>query len=365
MGKFLKKNWFVLLIIVIFAGISTYYIYDTNKGKLKGKKVDGEDVVYSISDEDVTATEFYDELTKSTGSNAYQVLFQKAVADASYKTTKSIRTEAESQASSIQSNYSSTYGSSADSQLASDLASSGYSDLTDYLITQIKLNKVTGEYAAAHFDELKIRKISYILIQFEDSSNVPDTPTADEQSRMDAVDKELDDGTDFADVATDLSEDTSTASNGGVLGIVDVNSSSSLDSTFLDTALSLDEGEVSDWVKSDSFGYFKIKCDASTPETLEADDTYESPYETLVTTYDTSLQNTAVWAKAQDLGIDFNGNDDIEKEIKAIYGADDEEDTEASASPEATSSAEASASAESTAESTAASTAAATAGGDN
>ena len=30
MGKFLKKNWFVALIIVIFACISVYYIYDTN-----------------------------------------------------------------------------------------------------------------------------------------------------------------------------------------------------------------------------------------------------------------------------------------------------------------------------------------------
>ena len=94
MGKFLKKNWFVLLIIVIFAVISTYYIYDTNKGKLKGKTVNGKDVVYSLSDGDVTADDFYDSLKKATGTNADVVLFQKAVANESYRTTKSIKKDA-------------------------------------------------------------------------------------------------------------------------------------------------------------------------------------------------------------------------------------------------------------------------------
>ena len=76
MGKFLKKNWFVALIIVIFACISVYYIYDTNKGKLKGKTSDGEDVVYSVNDTDETASQFYDDLYKSSGNNAALSLFQ-------------------------------------------------------------------------------------------------------------------------------------------------------------------------------------------------------------------------------------------------------------------------------------------------
>lgn len=345
MGKFLKKNWFVALIIVIFACISVYYIYDTNKGKLKGKTSDGEDVVYSVNDTDETASQFYDDLYKSSGNNAALSLFQKAVADSSYKTTKEIKKKAESQAESIKSNYSSSYGSSSETQLASDLASTGYTDLTDYLITQIKLNKVTGEYAANHFDDLQIREVSYILIKFTDSSNVTDTPTDDEQSRMDAVDQALSSGTSFSDAATQYSEDTSTASNGGLLGVIDKNTTS-LDSTFLSAALALNEGETSDWVKSSSFGYFKIYCDASTADTLESNGKVDSPYESLVSTYDTTLQNTAIWAKAQELGIDFNGNDDLEKEIKAAYGVeDDSSDASATASPEASASVSASASA--------------------
>lgn len=342
MGNFLKKNWFVALIIVIFACISVYYIYDTNKGKLKGKTANGEDVVYSINDTDVTASQFYDKLYTNNGSSAVLSLFEKAVADASFKTTNELKEQAATQADTITSNYAASYGSSYESELATAVAATGYESLEDYLLTQLKLNKVAGEYAANHFDELKIREISYILIQFEDSENVPETPTEDEQSRMDAVDKMLADGSTFAETASEYSEDTSTSANGGVLGVIDVNTST-LDATFLETALSLSEGEVSDWVKSDEFGYFKIMCNAATPETLESSENIAEPYESLVTTYDTTLLNSAIWEKAQSLGIDFKGNTDLENEVRAALGVEDvtnTETTEETAAPESSAEAE-------------------------
>lgn len=358
MGKFLKKNWFVALIVVIFTCISAYYIYDTNKGKLKGKTSDGEDVVYSVNDEDITASEFYDELYQSNGSTAVLTQFIKAVADQSYKTTEEIEEEAESQAESITSNYYSSYGSSYESYLASDLASTGYSTLTDYLITQIKLDKVTAEYAANHFDELQIREISYILISYEDSENITEEPTEDEQSRMDAVDEMLESGSSFADTAIEYSEDSSTAASGGVLGVIDVNSSDSLDSAFYEAAMALEEGEVSDWIVSEDYGYFKIMCNAATPESVEASENVTDPYESLVTTYDTTLETAAVWEKAESLGIDWKGNEDIEEEIKASFGVEDEEEEEET-EEDAESTAESTAEAESAAEATA------TSGGDD
>ena len=80
MLNFLKKNWFVGLIVLVFTGFSIFYIYDTNKGKLKGKTVNGEDVVYSINDEDVTISQFYDDLYKKNGTDSYlKVLLQTLV----------------------------------------------------------------------------------------------------------------------------------------------------------------------------------------------------------------------------------------------------------------------------------------------
>ena len=58
----LKENWFVVLVAVILIAAVGYYTYDTNKGKLPGKKVDGKDVVASIGDTDFFADDLYLEL---------------------------------------------------------------------------------------------------------------------------------------------------------------------------------------------------------------------------------------------------------------------------------------------------------------
>lgn len=325
MGKFLKKNWFVALLTVAFIGIISYYIYDTNKDKLKGKTNGGEDVVYEINGEDTTASMFYDELYQSNGTSNLITLFKKAVADASVSTTSSIKETASSQAASIRSSYQSSYGSAYESYLKSDLQSTGYSDLEEYLIEQQKINQVTANYAKEHFDELSIRQVSYILIKFDDTSNPTDEPTDAEQAKIDKVDAALKEGTSFADVAIENSEDSSTAPTGGDLGVIDKNSSA-LDTNFLQASLALNEGEVSEWVRSDSFGYFKIMCTASTAKTLEENNPNSDPYVSLVQNYDTTLENTAIYAKAEELGIDYGSNEEVQKVIEKYFNVTTEEE---------------------------------------
>lgn len=318
MGKFLKKNWFVVLLTICFTAIITFYIYDTNKDKLKGKTANGEDVVYEVDGVDKTADAFYDELYQKNGTSNLITLFKKAVADASVSTTSSIKETASSQAASIRSSYQSSYGSSYESYLQSDLLSTGYSDLEEYLIEQQKINQVSADYAKEHFDDLSIRQVSYILIEFDDTNNPTQDPTDAEKKKMDAVDAALKEGKSFSDAAIEFSEDTSTASTGGDLGVIDKNSSA-LDTNFLEASLALKEGEVSEWVRSDSFGYFKIMVTASTPETLEANNPSSDPYVSLVQNYDTTLENTAIWEKASELGIDFSGNEEVEAAVKKYF----------------------------------------------
>ena len=95
-------------------------------------------------------------------------------------------------------------------------------------------------------------------------------------------------------------------------------------------------------------------CTASTQKTLESNNTDTDPYLSLVQQYDTTLENTAIWKKAQELGIDFKGNDDIEKAIKSACNVTDDADkksTEATATPEATTTPETTATPESSTES--------------
>ncbi len=343
MGTFLKKNWFVSLIIVVFAAMTVFYIYDTNKGKLKGKTSGGEDVVYSIGDSDVTASQYYDDLYKTAGADTVVNLFQRAVADTAVKTTNEMKDAASSQAASIISNYSSSYGSSYESALAADLASTGFTDLEEYLLFEQKMDKIAADYAKANFDDLKIRRISYILIKYDDANNVTANPTEAEAAKMKAVDDMLASGKTFAETATQYTEDESAKESGGDLGVIDKNTSN-LDSVFFEEAMSLSEGQVSDWVKSPSFGYFKIMCTAATQKTLEEGFTDSDPYVSLVQGYDTTLALDALWEKAEELGIDFKGNADIEKTIRTAFSKEAD-----SAAPEATAEPEKSAEPEATA----------------
>lgn len=400
MGNFIKKNWFVCLLVVLLAGVSTYYIYDTNKGKLKGKSSGGEDVLYEINGEDTTTGAFYDELYKTNGTAAIYNLFERTVANAAVTTTDTMKNDAKTQSASIISNYQQYYPTDYQEQLGSALKQmgySGYDDLQTYLIDYAKEQQITSDYAKANFDDLKIRSISYILVKFTDSANVTDQPTEDEAARMQAVDDELASGASFEQTAADHSEDTSTSTKGGYLGVIDKNTTS-LDATFMDAALKLGDGEVSGWVKSASFGYFKIKCNACTADTLEklansasasaspsADATASAaataaasaaaspaasasasaatytesfatePYTELVSSYDTTLANKALWEKAQSLGVDFKGNDDLKTKLLTYMGIEDSSAASASASPEA--SAEATAAASASAEATAAASA--------
>ena len=336
MSSFIKKNWFISLLVVIFAAVSIYYIYDTNKGKLKGKTSNGEDVVYTVGDKDVTASAFYDAMFENAGTSVLYQSFVKAVSEQSIETTDEMRQNAASQASSVISNYQSSYPSNyrdmLDSQLKA-LGYKGYEDLETYLIDYSKQNQITAEYAEAHFDELKIRNISYLLIKFENGDSGEGTPTADEKARMDAVDAAFAEGKTFEEVAKEFSEDSSTSENGGVLGTVDANTTT-LDTDFLNGALALEEGEISDWIYSSNFGYFRVQNNASTPEKLlalyreqnaipeDTEITAAEVYASLLGDYDTTLANKALYEKAQTLGVTFANSDD-EAKLKEYLGIEE------------------------------------------
>ena len=355
MGTFLKKNWFVCLLAVAFASMSVFYIYDTNKGKLKGKSSNGEDVVYSVNGEDVTTSEFYDDLYESGGIGTVASLFQRAVIEQAVEETSDMKTYANSQSSIIIQNYQYQYPSTYQTVLGDTLKSlgyDGYDDLKQYLIDYQKLLKLSEDYAKENFDDLQIRHISYILVKFSDDSEKSATANEDESSRMEKVDDALASGDSFATVATNYSEDTSTASSGGELGVIDKNTSN-LDSAFLEAALSLKEGETSDWIYSSSFGFFRIKCNAASADTLEeyvntptatatptasAEATASpsssptatvetileevDPYEDLISS-DSSITANAVFKAAEELGMDFNGNEELESQLKTYYGIEE------------------------------------------
>ncbi len=307
MKEFLKQNWFVAVIAVFFLGISVFYAYDQNKDNLPNKTVNGKDVIFSVDDTNFTADELYDELYKTYGKSELFLKFYMGVIDANVEETDELMEQINNAISQTVSYYTNYYGYGLEylNQLARYYY--GYPDFPSYVEYQLKAEKLYSTYISQHAEKYVTeefitkhnpRVISYCLIKFDDPKN----PTADETARLNAA---MDGWTNdynaetFAEFAMKYSEDPSTASKGGKLGYVDNNSA--LVEAFLKAALALEEGQVSEWIFDENYGYFLIKCDSKNYGDYASDPNFLST----VLTDNANLANEIVWQYAQNADITF------------------------------------------------------------
>lgn len=324
----LKENWFVVLVAVILIAAVGYYTYDTNKGKLPGKKVDGKDVVASIGDTDFFADDLYLELygdESSSSSAGTQVLFsyfERAVVDAAVSVDDEMKTNIATAVTSVKQNY-----EGQESTLLSQLQAAGYSSLDDlelYFTHSFKMQKLIGDAYAKDLDNLftpiyeekNSRVVSHILVMISDFNNI----TEEEQAKMDAIDQALADGEDFAEVAKEYSDDGS-ASDGGNLGYVD--SDSSLVTEFKEAALAAEKGVVTDWVQTE-YGYHKILVTETDKEALMENEDIRNDIYAAIEKANPDLNAQIIWETGQELGVEF-ANENVENAIKSYLGIEDEE----------------------------------------
>ncbi|MBE6107012.1 MAG: peptidylprolyl isomerase [Erysipelotrichaceae bacterium] len=306
MKKVLKEYWLLMLIGALLLGGTVYFVIEDNSGKIAGKTENGNDVVFSIGEENITADEFYDSLYESYGSAGIYQFMLKAVAEASYETTSEMKELAELYAENVKANYMNQYGGEYEAYLTSDLQSMGYNsvdELDEYFVNYQKTNQflietVTDETDGTwnkYAEEKQPRIVSHILIKMAD----PENPTEEELAKVDAVNAALANGEEFGAVALAHSEDTSATAN-GLLGYADADTS--YVEEFLKAMLTLKEGETTDWVKT-QYGVHLIKCDSTSLETFI--ENYSEDMLNAVLTFDPSVQPRAVWAKAEEIGIEF------------------------------------------------------------
>lgn len=319
----IKRQKFIVLVAVLLSAFIINFVYDQNKDSLPAKSVGGKDVVFSVADTDVTTDEFYTELYNQYGISAVYLFLDKVIVDSAIETTDVITTKADVDAAGVIESFKGYYGEEYEPYLIEALKGLGYSkveDLNTYFIYVYKRQALMNTYLDAKMDILftgfsevsSPRIVSHVLITMAD----PDNPTADETARFEAAKAAYVNGMTFEELVTNYSNDTSNNTNKGLLGYLDVNTSYVAE--FLSAALSLNEGGLSDWVKTE-YGYHLIRVDSIQIDKLKE---YQEFYDALLVS-DTTLEPTIIWAKAQELNIDFVGNDELKAELLSFMGIEE------------------------------------------
>lgn len=327
----IKENWFVVLVAALLISSVGYYTYDTNKGKLPGKQVGGKDVVTTIGDTDYFADELFEELygdqssSTSAGTAVLFNLFERAVVDQSIELTSDLKLEIATAVTATKQNY-----AGQESTLLSYLQAAGYASLDDleaYFTHYYKLLQLIEKAYEADLENLfkpiyekqAPRTVSHILVKVTDTKNWELTDK--EKEKMDAIDKALAEGDDFAEVAKKYSDDGS-ASTGGYLGYMDKLNAVSYVEEFIEAGCKAEKGVVTEWFKTE-FGYHKILVNETDFNALlENEEIRSDIYSSIEANYP-ELNAQIIWETSQDLGVEF-ANEDIEKAIKEYLGIKEE-----------------------------------------
>ncbi|NLA78379.1 MAG: hypothetical protein GX845_02355 [Erysipelothrix sp.] len=308
MQSMIKRFWFVILVGVMFLFAIGYYVVEQTKDILKGKKVDGHDVVFELNGEDFTADDLYHELLDNLGIAAAYSLVEKAVVLQGEPLTTDQKSEAKIQTELTIEQFKQNYPTDYEDVLSQALIAVGYesaSDLQAYFEHLIKLDDMTLSYLLENEDEFitpfienfKPRMVSHILVAMDN----PDQPTEEEQSRWDKIKNALAAGQAFGEVAAEYSDDTGSATNNGALGYMDAQTN--FVEEFLNAALKLDEAnELSEWVKSD-YGYHLIQLDSLDLGTIKKEDGFKN---SLLSAH-AKEQQIMIWEKAKTMGLQFTG----------------------------------------------------------
>ena len=314
----LKEYWFPVLIGVFFLCVTVYFAYDQNKGKLPGKSVNGQQVVFSVDDQNITADQQYEELSKVYYEDRIFTMFQTALLDSSVKTTDDLKEEIQTSYDNTVARYQQYYGY--DASYLDNIAKTyyGYDNFYDYLFYTTKVQKLYGQYISEHAEEFytaefqennKPRMVSYVVLSLDDPNNPTAEETAKVKAAQDAWASDQYSADNFAEFAKNFSEDGN-ASNGGSFGYIDANTKG-IDEVFLNKALELNEGEVSDWTFSETFGYYLIKVDS-----VKFDDfKNETDFVASVLSANEGLGNKILWETAQSQNVKF-ADESIEKIVK-------------------------------------------------
>lgn len=324
MTEIIKKNWFVVVVAVIFCGMAIFFAYDQNKDKLPGKTVNGQDVVFSIDGQNFTADDLYEEYYPVGGPDAAYMLAQRLLLDQIVTKTDDMKEEAKAMAEQYYNYFSQYYGNQTDAFIEANMKAIGLSSLEEYSLYNVMLQQMYSDYIKENLDtlyepfnqEYKPRFVSHALIKMDDVTK----PTAEEKERLQAAKDAWNSGEyDFASFAEKYSDDTASAVNKGIVGYCD--KESNFVPEFKAASLALNEGEVSEWVKSD-YGYHLIQVTSTKMDEI----VQEAEFLEHILDFNENLANEVLWSRFEEKNISF-ADAKLEAKIKDALKVNGQEES--------------------------------------
>ena len=180
-------------------------------------------------------------------------------------------------------------------------------------------NSVTDDEIQKYYDDEVIGdiKVRHILIKPDtnDDMSTEEKQEAEDKAKKKAEDliKQLDDGADFAKLAKKYSDDTGSASDGGLIDYF--NRDDNMDEAFLNASIDLEKGKYTEEPVKSSFGYHIIlKVDQkSKPKLKKVKDDIIKTLADDKLNEDASLRYNALIAIREEAGIKFN-DDSLKKD---------------------------------------------------
>src|SRR5574344_901571 len=272
----------------------------------------GDEVIAKIDGKDFSTTDLYTELKKQGGASVLQNLIDQHIAGIEIKDDAAEKEYAKSYLANVKAQYQSAgYDFEKALKEAEYTTEQDFIDAVakDYLLTltaekyikenMISESEINSYYDTDIFGEMHVR---YILVTPETTDDMTDEEKTEAEAKAlneaNEVISKLKDGEDFATLASKHSDDSSTASQGGLYdGFV----KKDVVEEFWNACASLEDGKYTTTPVKSSYGYFVI-LRVSQDKKPEVKDVKDEILEALLSkkkTDDTTITNKA-WVKIRE-----------------------------------------------------------------
>ena len=279
----------------------------------------------------IKADTLYEKLRDKYGIATLVDLIDHQLFDEKYKTDNEEKETIDSQIEQMKSQYNNDQDAF-EAAITQYLGVEDEDELRDMLSLEYKRNLAIEDYVKKSITDDEIQKyyddevigdikVRHILIKPDvtDDMSTEEKTEAEEKAKKKAekLIKELDDGADFAELAKKNSDDTGSASDGGLIDYF--NKDDNMDEAFLNASIKLEKGKYTEEPVKSSFGYHIIlKVDQkSKPKLKKVKDDIIKTLADKKLNDDATLRYNALIEIRKEAGIEFK-DDSLKKDYDEL-----------------------------------------------